>query len=183
MALALGASVAYAQLQSACNECRWDDASSLLNAYCFDQFLANRVRIQHDFSVRLTCIPKQESGCTALYVAAANGGTDAVAKMLAQKGFRRLLNAVSSVDRSKNWGTPLHAACKEDHADIVELLLLAGARQDIMDDVCFSLCVCNLVTLLTPVPVGRGVTAALGCRVPLSPKPRASAALWRRRFS
>jgi ankyrin repeat protein len=141
MALSLAtweSTIAHA-LQRACQECRWDEATFLLEAKCFDSFISDKVgsMLLHINALMYFC--RQASGLTALHVAAENGGANVVAKMLGKEGFRRFVNAITFRGRNENWGTPLHAACKEDHVDIVEMLLLAGARQDIMDDVCFPL--------------------------------------------
>jgi len=63
---------------------------------------------------------------TALYVAAITGDKELAAELI------RLGLDVDLQDYRGN--TPLHLACKRDHVDVIELLLQANARSNIMND-------------------------------------------------
>lgn len=71
-----------------------------------------------DVDAKTDMIPLQGGKYTALHLAAANGHLRIV---------RSLIDAKANIDAKATTGTPLHSALRNNHAEIAEVLLAAGA--------------------------------------------------------
>ncbi|RHZ73683.1 hypothetical protein CDV55_106143 [Aspergillus turcosus] len=96
------------------------------------------IAIRYQFRDIIYLLGKRHSGCdtrspegeTALYVAAPTGN-EKVVDILLRTGWAEYIDAAET---ARGW-TPLFSACAEGHQAVTKLLLQAGARQDIVDDI------------------------------------------------
>ncbi|RHZ48190.1 uncharacterized protein CDV56_100746 [Aspergillus thermomutatus] len=96
------------------------------------------IAIRYQFRDIVYLLGKRHSGCdtqspegeTALYVAAQTGN-EKVVDFLLSTGWVKYIDAAET---ARGW-TPLFIACAQGHQAVTKLLLQAGARQDIVDDI------------------------------------------------
>ncbi|KAL4744296.1 Glycerophosphoryl diester phosphodiesterase family-domain-containing protein [Aspergillus terricola var. indicus] len=101
-----------------------------------DELLFIAVRYQYTDMIYL--LGKRRSGCgtrsaegeTALYVAARTGN-EKIVEFLLRAGWFKYINVPET---TRGW-TPLVIACAQGHSAATKLLLQAGARQDIVDNI------------------------------------------------